>query len=128
MKPAYGSSSRMQVLEKRHGLPFAIIIGNERRLALHIGDPEFQDAFHATALISPVGLCEQFPSSWSWKELTCAVFTRLNRWDKQSIEQNLATLTEDASQRSGLVVLHFEFESDLRCLNISLAPQYILRL
>jgi hypothetical protein len=118
----------MQILEKRHGLPFAIIIGNERRLALHIADPEFQDAFHATALISPVGLCEPFPSSWIWNELTCVVFTRLHRWDKLSIEQNLTALTEAASKRSGLVVLHFEFESDLRCLNISLSPQYILRL
>ena len=118
----------MQILDKRHGMPFAIIVGHEHRLALHLSDPDFQHAFHATALISPSGLCEQFPSSWSWNELTCAVFTRLHRSDTLSIDKNLATLTEAASLRSGLVVLHLEFESDLRYLKVNLEPQYILKL
>ena len=87
----------MQALETRQGLPFAIIVGNEPRLTIHLRDPDFKEAFYSTALISPAGLCESFPSSWVWPDVTCVVFTRLHRWDKASIENNLTALTEAAA-------------------------------
>lgn len=118
----------MQALETRQGLPFAIIVGNETRLTIHLRDPDFKEAFYSTALISPTGLCESFPSSWVWPHVTCVVFTRIHRWDKASIENNLTALTEAAASRNSLVVLHIEFESDLRYLDIKIEPQYILRL
>lgn len=118
----------MQALETRQGLPFAIIVGNETRLTIHLRDPDFKEAFYSTALISPAGLCESFPSSWVWLDVTCVVLTRLYRWDKASIENNLTALTEAAASRNSLVVLHIEFESDLRYLDIKIEPQYILRL
>lgn len=118
----------MQALEARQGLPFAIILGSETRLTIHLRDPDFKEAFYSTALISPSGLCESFPSSWVWPDVTCVVFTRIHRWDKASIENNLTALTEAAASRNSLVVLHIEFESDLRYLDIKIEPQYILRL
>ena len=177
----------MQAIETRQGLPFAIIVGNEPRLTIHLRDPDFKEAFYSTALISPAGLCESFPSSWVWPDVTCVVFTRLHRWEKASIENNLTALTEATASRNSLVfystalispaglcesfpsswvwpdvtcvvftrlhrwekasiennltalteatasrnslvVLHIEFESDLRYLDIKIEPQYILRL
>ncbi len=113
---------------KHDGLPFAIVIGNEQKLALHLDDPEVRLAFSSTALIAPAGLSEPFPTFWAWDQLTCAIFTRLHRWDRASISRNLRQLALQADKRQGLVVLHLEFESDLRCLNIDLEPRYILKL
>ena len=128
--PLYNHTSAvpMQLTHKQSGLPFAILIGNEDKLTIHLRDPEVQRAFSSTALITPTGLSQPFPSTWTWDHLTCAVFTRLHRWDKESITRNLKELAMQAERREGLLVLHLEFESDLRYLNIELEPQYVMKL
>ena len=114
--------------ETKKPLPVAFVFGNEHRLKGLFSDPEIKSAFYSTTIVHPERYLQPFPSRWEWDDATCVILTRLYAWDKRSIPTNVTSLGREAMLRNGLVILHFDFESDARNYGIILVPIFKMNL
>ena len=108
--------------------PFTLIIGDESRLRRYLAQQDVARAFSRTRLIEPERIDDEFPHRWHWRDTVCAVFTRPQRWRSQSLEANLKSLCLEAKMLDRQIILHVDFESDLRRIGLLSGPDYVMRL
>lgn len=114
--------------KKEKQLPVAFVFGNENKLKDHFNDPEIKKAFFSTRIAYPEKYLQPFPCLWEWSDVSCVIFTRLYGWDKDTIPTNSLNLAREALLRNTLIILHFDFESDVRNYGITLEPIFRMNL